>query len=77
MKKTLFIALVFSAIIYSCGSGESNTSTEQTPEEKQLAEGKGIRHFTNVNVGPIDPVLQKKRNGFVSIEMYSLPPFNN
>ncbi len=66
MKKTLFIALFFSAIIYSCGSSgnsestESGSTTEQTPEEKQLAEGKGIGHFTNVETGAIDPTLQKK-----------------
>lgn len=63
MKKTLFIALVFSAVIYSCGqsgTSESSSNTEQTPEEKKLAEGKGIGHFDNVQLGVIDPTLAKK-----------------
>ncbi|MFI5221999.1 MAG: c-type cytochrome [Bacteroidia bacterium] len=55
MKKYFVIALT-AAAIYSCGSSESS----KTPEEQQLAEGKGIGHYTNVTLGAIDPALAKK-----------------
>ena len=61
MKKLLLITFGFAAIIYSCGSSEnSESSTAQTPEEKQLAEAKGIGEYSHVDLGPIDPTLQKK-----------------
>lgn len=63
MKKVFFIALMSSAIIYSCGSSsneQSGENKEMTPEEKQLAEGKGVGQYTAVELGAIDPALVKK-----------------
>jgi hypothetical protein len=71
MKKIFFITLVLAAIVYSCGSsGNENNSSDGTtsgsgnpemnPEEKQLADGKGIGKYNHVELGPIDPVLVKK-----------------
>lgn len=68
MKKIIFASLALATILYSCGSSGNSEQTASTPEEKQLAEGKGIGHYENVELAAINPELAKKGNDLFQLK---------